>query len=65
MSKAPPVSRDISCANVNTSVNILSAVTSSLRLIFAMTDCLLNGDNELSTFFSSASMPAFMFLSLW
>ena len=65
MSKAPPVSADISCAKLNTSANILSAFTFSLRFIFEMIDCLLKGESEKSTFFNSASMSCLRLLSFW
>ena len=56
MSNAPSVSLDIFSASWKTSANILSTFTSSLRLILEMMDVLLNGERELSTFCSSASI---------
>ena len=58
MSKAPPVSFDTSCANVNTSTNIALVSVLVLLLMAVMTDSLLKGESDASTSFSALSIPS-------
>ena len=65
MSNAPSVSFEISMARLNTSANISSTFTSSLRLTLLMVEVELKGESDWSTFFSSSSISFFRLLSLW
>ena len=65
MSNAPCVYPLISFARRNTWVNMLSGVTSSLRLMREITEAVLNGESEASTFRSSLSISCCRLESHW